>query len=109
MRTTLAYTSARIVLFLVTLVLLDLAGARGLLLIALALLISGLLSYLLLSRQRDVMAGALSSRLSGRTRRGGFRARLAEGARPEDTDDEQAATGPENQPAAPSAPAPDHQ
>jgi hypothetical protein len=109
MRTTLAYTSARIVLFLVTLVLLDLAGARGLLLIALALLISGLLSYLLLSRQRDVMAGALSSRLGARTRSGGFRARLAEGARAEDTDDEQAAPGPDNQPAAPSAPAPDHQ
>jgi hypothetical protein len=109
MRTTLAYTSARIVLFLVTLVLLDLAGARGLLLIALALLISGLLSYLLLSRQRDVMAGALSSRLGARTRSGGFRARLAEGARAEDTDDEQAVPGPDNQPAAPSAPAPDHQ
>ena len=70
MRTTLAYTSARIVLFLVTLVLLDLAGARGLLLIALALLISGLLSYVLLSRQRDAMAGSLGNRLTGRLRGG---------------------------------------
>src|ERR1700760_632442 len=121
MRTTLAYTSARIVLFLVTLVLLDLAGARGLLLIALALLISGLLSYLLLSRQRDVMAGALSNRLSARRGGGGFGARRAEAARAEDTDDEQAvpdpgqqqaaasAPGRDNQPTAPSAPAPDHQ
>jgi hypothetical protein len=105
MRTALTYTLSRLILFVAVLLLLDLAGARGILLIALALLISGLLSYVLLSRQRDAMAGSLGSRLSGRTRRGSsFRARLDEGARAEDpaenTADEQAA------PAAP-APAPD--
>jgi hypothetical protein len=94
MRTTLAYTAARLVLFLVALLLLDLAGARGLLLIALALLISGLLSYVLLSRQRDAMAGSLSSRLRVRGRANSFRARLNEGARAEDTDDEQAPVNP---------------
>ena len=87
MRTALTYTMSRIILFVVVLLLLDLAGARGLLLIALALLISGLLSYVLLSRQRDSMAGSLTGRLS-RRRSTSFRDRLAEGARAEDTDDE---------------------
>ncbi len=74
---------------MVVLLLLDLAGARGILLIALALLISGLLSYVLLSRQRDAMAGSLRGRLSGRTRRAdSFRTRLAEGTRAEDADDD---------------------
>jgi hypothetical protein len=88
MRTALAYTASRLVLFLVVLLLLDLAGARGLLLIALALLISGLLSYVLLSRQRDAMAGSLGQRLRvGRGRPNSFRARLDEGTRAEDTED----------------------
>ena len=47
-------------LFLVALVLLYFAGARGLLLAALALLVSGIASFVLLSRQRDVMSGALT-------------------------------------------------
>ena len=87
MRTALSYTSARIVLFLVALVLLYLAGARGLLLAALALLVSGIASFVLLSRQRDIMSGALTSRLGGvRKRAGNFRARLDEGTRAEDED-----------------------
>ena len=95
MRTTLAYTAARLVLFLVALLLLDLAGARGLLLVALALLISAILSYVLLSRQRDAMAGALSHRLRGvRGRASDFRTRLDEGTRAEDTDDEAPRAGP---------------
>ncbi len=87
MRTALAYTSARIALFLVALVLLYLAGARGLLLAAVALLVSGIASFVLLSRQRDVMSGALTARLRGvRHRAGEFRARLNEGTRAEDRD-----------------------
>ena len=87
MRTALAYTSARFVLFLVALVLLYFAGARGLLLAALALLVSGIASFVLLSRQRDVMSGALTSRLRGvRNRSGEFRTRLSEGTRAEDQD-----------------------
>jgi cell division protein FtsW (lipid II flippase) len=85
MRTTLAYTSARIVLLLVSAVLLYLAGARGLLLIALAFVVSGIASFVLLSRQRDIMSGALLGRLRNR-RTTGFRARLEEGARAEDDD-----------------------
>ena len=85
MRATLAYTSARIVLLVVSAVLLYLVGARGLLLLALAFVVSGIASFVLLSRQRDVMSGALMARLKSRRPRGlGFRARLEEGARVED-------------------------
>ena len=87
MRATLAYTSARIMLLVVSAVLLYLAGARGLLLLVLAFAVSGVVSFVLLSRQRDVMSGALIARLkAGRPRAGGFRARLDEGARAEDED-----------------------
>jgi Protein of unknown function (DUF4229) len=85
MRATLAYTSARIVLLVVSAVLLYLAGARGLLLLALAFVVSGIASFILLSRQRDLMSGALLTRLRNR-RTGGFRARLEEGSRTEDDD-----------------------
>jgi Protein of unknown function (DUF4229) len=85
MRATLAYTSARIVLLVVSVVLLYLAGARGLLLLALAFVVSGIASFVLLSRQRDIMSGALMVRLKNR-QSGGIRARLEEGARAEDED-----------------------
>ena len=80
MRATLAYTTARILLFVAATGLIYLAGARGLLLLGLALLVSGFASYILLSRQRDAMAGALSKRL------GSLRSRLDAGARVEDKD-----------------------
>ena len=86
MRAALAYTSARIVLLVVSVVLLYLAGARGLLLLALAFVVSGIASFVLLSRQRDKMSGALMARIGTRQRRPGFRARLEEGARAEDED-----------------------
>ena len=95
MRNAMFYTVSRLLLFIVVLLVLDLAGARGLLLIALALLISGLLSYVLLSRQRNSMASSLSGRLGARTRRGpSFRERLNEGTRAEDTDNESAQASP---------------
>ena len=90
MRATLAYTTARILLFVVSVILLYLVGARSVLLLALALLVSGIASYVLLSRQRDRMSGALIGRLrNGRQRASGqrasgLRARLEEGARAED-------------------------
>jgi hypothetical protein len=87
MRTTLAYTSARIVLLAVSVILLYLAGARGLLLLALAFVVSGIASFVLLSRQRDIMSGALMAHLkNGRNRASSFRARLEEGTRAEDED-----------------------
>jgi hypothetical protein len=87
MRTTLAYSSARILLFVVSVILLYLVGARGLLLLALACVVSGIASFVLLSRQRDVMSGALMARIgTGKRRAAGLRARLEEGARAEDDD-----------------------
>jgi hypothetical protein len=80
MRATIAYTAARILLFAVMLGLLYLVGARGLLLVGLAVVISGIISFVLLSRQRDAMSGALSARI------GNFRQRLEEGTRGEDRD-----------------------
>ena len=107
MRNAMFYTVSRLLLFIVVLLALDLAGARGLLLIALALLISGLLSYVLLSRQRNSMASSLSGRLGARTRRGpSFRERLNEGTRAEDTDDEPAQASPAPSSPAPASPAP---
>jgi len=97
MRTGLAYTSARILLLVAALGLLYLAGARGLLLLVLAFLISALASYVLLSKQRDVMSGALARRLTKSGEKGqrkprrswlaDFRGRLEEGTRAEDVDD----------------------
>ena len=88
MRATIAYTSARILLLVVAVILLYLAGARGLLLLALAFVVSGIASFVLLSRQRDIMSGALLARFkNGRKRAAGFRARLEEGARAEDDED----------------------
>ena len=87
MRTTLAYTSARILLLVVSIILLYLAGARGLLLLALAFVVSGIVSFVLLSRQRDAMSSALMARIrTGKQRVAGFRARIEEGARAEDDD-----------------------
>jgi len=81
MRATLAYTAARIVLLVAVFGVLYLIGARGWLLLALALLVSGVASLVLLSPQRDAMSGAITSRLSN------FRQRLDEGTRREDDED----------------------
>jgi ABC-type siderophore export system fused ATPase/permease subunit len=80
MRATLAYTAARILLLAAAAGLLYLAGARGLLLIALALVVSGAVSYILLSRMRDAMAGAISRRIES------VRSRIDGGASAEDKD-----------------------
>ena len=87
MRTGLAYTSARILLLVISLVLLYLAGARGFLLLALAFLVSALASYILLSKQREAIAGALNRRLGKVTNKATeFRERLQDGAAAEDDD-----------------------
>ena len=78
MRATLAYTAVRFVLFAVAVGLIYLAGARGLLLIALALLVSGAASYVLLSRMRDSMASSINRRINS------VRSRIDEGSRVED-------------------------
>ncbi len=97
MRATFAYSSARILLLVAALWLLYLAGARGLLLFGLALVISGIVSFVVLSRLRDAMSGAIMSRA------GRFRRRLDEGSRAEDEGDpadagEPASAGPDAHP-----------
>ena len=90
MRTGIAYTCARILLLVAALELLHLAGVGGIALFALAFVISGLASYVLLSRQRDAMSGMLSHRLSRvGDRVAQFRGRLEEGAAAEDDDDDE--------------------
>lgn len=95
----LAYTSARILIFGCAVILLYLVGARGILLLIVALVISALLSYILLNRQREVIAGKLNGRLA---KAGGkatskvaeFRERLEEGTKAEDAEADDPAEGP---------------
>jgi hypothetical protein len=88
MRTTFGYMCTRILLLVIAVILFRVAGARGLLLLALAFAASGIASFVLLSRQRDVMSGALMARLKNRRERApGFRARLEAGTRAEDEAD----------------------
>ena len=77
-------------------ILLYVAGARGLLLLGLGLIISALLSYVLLNKQRQIIA----SRLNGRLGKVGakatssvtdFRSRLEEGTKSEDDEVAEAA------------------
>jgi Mn2+/Fe2+ NRAMP family transporter len=95
MRATVAYTAARIVLFAAAAGVLYLIGARGLILLALALLVSGLASYVVLSKARDRMSAALAGSGSGsgsgrftgiRSRVKEFGQRLDDGAQAEDED-----------------------
>lgn len=80
MRSVLVYTVARLALFAATAGVLYEAGARGFLLLALAVLISGIVSFVLLSKQRDRVSDSVTSR-AARMRRN-----LAEGAAREDDD-----------------------
>ena len=78
MRATIAYTGARAVLFAVALGLIYLVGARGLLLFALVLVVSGIASYVLLSKMRDAVSSSISGRIET------VRYRIDEGTRAED-------------------------
>jgi Mn2+/Fe2+ NRAMP family transporter len=87
MRAAVTYTSARILLFVAALALMYLIGARGLLLLALALVASGIISFVVLSRQRDAMSSSMSARFRRvRTRASEFGSRIDEGAKAEDED-----------------------
>jgi hypothetical protein len=80
MRPVLIYTFSRLALFAATAGVLFLVGARGFLLLALAILISGVISFVLLSRQRDAVSSSVTERA------GRIRNNLAEGAAREDDD-----------------------
>jgi cell division protein FtsW (lipid II flippase) len=80
MRATLFYTVLRFGLFIVVFGVLYWAGVRSFLLFLAAILISGILSYFLLTPQRAAMSGAISKRVTD------FRDRLDAGTRAEDDD-----------------------
>jgi Protein of unknown function (DUF4229) len=89
MRTAFVYTSARIIMFGASVMVLYYAGARGVLLLGLALIISALGSYILLNKQRQIIAAKLNGRL-GRVgeKASGLSKRLNEGTHAEDDEDE---------------------
>jgi hypothetical protein len=78
MRATLYYTLLRFAVFCAAFGLLYWAGAKSLLLLGGAILISGVFSYFLLAAQRNAMAGSISRRVTS------FRQRLDAGTRAED-------------------------
>jgi Flp pilus assembly protein TadB len=63
------YTLSRIAVFAFFVVLAFLAGLRGLVALLAALLVSGIISYFLLARQRTAFATTLEASLQRRTRR----------------------------------------
>jgi len=71
---TLRYTTFRLAIFVVVLGLLYLVRVRGALLVALALIVSGLASYVLLRGQRDAMSMQLATASERRRRRSTKRA-----------------------------------
>jgi hypothetical protein len=80
MRATLYYTALRLGLFVVALGLLYLVGARGFLLLGIAAVISAIISFLVLGRYREAMAGSISQRITN------ARANLDDGTSAEDVD-----------------------
>jgi len=80
MRATMSYTVLRLLLFFAAILVLYWVGVGGIMLVALAAVISALISFVVLSRFRDSMSASLTSRMSR------FRQRLDEGTRSEDAD-----------------------
>jgi cell division protein FtsW (lipid II flippase) len=80
MRATLFYTVLRFALFFVAFGVLYVAGVRSILLLGGAILISGVISYFVLTPQRNAMSEALTKRVTT------FRDRLDAGVRAEDDD-----------------------
>ena len=87
----LAYTSARILMFGCAVILLYVAGARGILLLFLGLVISALGSYVLLNKQRSIIADKLNGRLGkAGAKVTELRERLEEGTQTEDAPGQEA-------------------
>lgn len=80
MRSTMWFTTLRLLLFVAVGAVLWLAGARGILLLGLAALVSAVISFLALQSQRAAMANDVASRFAS------FRRRLDAGTRAEDDD-----------------------
>jgi uncharacterized membrane protein len=80
MRATLFYSALRLGLFAVAFLVLYMAGARSLLLLGGAILISGVFSYFVLSRQRIAMSQGIARKVTG------FKQSLDASTRAEDED-----------------------
>lgn len=80
MRATLFYTTLRLGLFVLAYLLLSLAFGPSLLMLACAILASGVVSYFVLTPQRQAMSGVIAKRVTD------FRQRLDAGTRAEDSD-----------------------
>jgi hypothetical protein len=80
----LVYTAFRLGVFVVVAAILALLGMRGILLLLVAVLVSGLLSFVLLSRQRDAMSQAVVQRGTS------LRQRMKEATESEDAADDAA-------------------
>jgi hypothetical protein len=80
MRATMSYTILRLLLFFAVLIVLYFVGVGGIALVALAAVISALISFVVLSRLRDSMSTSLFTKMTR------FRERLDEGTRSEDID-----------------------
>jgi len=78
------YSISRIALFVAVFGILTLIGARGIVAVAIALVISGLASYVLLSRQRDAVSTAISARSAK------IKERMEQAASAEDAADDEA-------------------
>jgi biopolymer transport protein ExbB/TolQ len=88
------YTSYRILIFFVTVVVLYAFGLRTWLLLLVAVLVSGLLSFVLLSRQRDAMSQAVVKRGAS------LRQRMQEATEAEDDADDAMRAAAEREPRA---------
>ena len=80
MRATLAYTLLRLLLFFAAALVLALFGVHGLTLLAVALIVSSIISVPLLSKVRDRMSTSLTRKIDT------FESRLDEGTKAEDVD-----------------------
>lgn len=80
------YSALRLVLFLVVILVLYLLGARDILLVIEAALISAALSYLLLRRPREALAQRLQQRVEGKLEKGRFEKSVDAGNAAEDAD-----------------------
>ncbi len=81
MRSVVTYTLGRILIFAIAFGVLYLLGARGALGVLLAFVVSGLVSYVVLSGKRDAISASI---IEWQKRRRSVRDRLEEGAAKED-------------------------
>jgi hypothetical protein len=74
LRSFLIYTGSRLGVFALLLAVFYVIGVRGFIVVLIALVLSGILSYFLLNRQRSAFAAALEARVERRRERAAARA-----------------------------------